>query len=173
MIWVNIACPLTKCPPCAMNMLFNWQVKDVCVVFEWWHIHTATDLLISCIAVFCIAAGYEYLRVKSKTFDEQWSQTEKKRVSEQRSLVGHGEEEIETNDTGFSRKELLIIRSSRQHEIIRSLIYATLVAISFWLMLVFMTYNGFLMIATVLGAGFGHLIFGHGKLRASRDIQCH
>lgn len=91
-------------------MLFNWQVKDVCVVFEWWHIHTATDLLISCIAVFCIAAGYEYLRVKSKTFHEQWSQTEKKRVSEQRSLVEHGEEEIETNDTGFSRKEILSIR---------------------------------------------------------------
>jgi copper transporter 1 len=47
------------------------------------------------------------------------------------------------------------------------------VAISFWLMLVFMTYNGYLMIATVLGAGFGHLVFGKGKLKASRDIQCH
>lgn len=53
------------------------------------------------------------------------------------------------------------------------MVYAILVAISFWLMLVFMTYNGYLMIATVLGAGFGHLVFGNGKLKASRDIQCH
>lgn len=55
----------------------------------------------------------------------------------------------------------------------RSTIYAILVAISFWLMLVFMTYNGFLMIAVVLGAGFGHFIFGRGKLAANRSIQCH
>lgn len=36
-----------------------------------------------------------------------------------------------------------------------------------------MTYNGYLMISTVFGAGFGHFIFGQGKLKASRDIQCH
>lgn len=51
--------------------------------------------------------------------------------------------------------------------------YAVLVAISFWLMLVFMTYNGYLMIATVLGAGFGHFIFGNGRLSAGKSIQCH
>ena len=51
-------------------MLFNWQVKDVCVVFEWWHIHTATGLFISCLIIFGIAAGYEYLRAKSNAFDQ-------------------------------------------------------------------------------------------------------
>lgn len=51
--------------------------------------------------------------------------------------------------------------------------YAILVAISFWLMLVFMTYNGYLMIATVLGAGFGHFIFSQGRLTANKAIQCH
>lgn len=40
-------------------------------------------------------------------------------------------------------------------------------------MLVFMTYNGYLMIATITGAGLGHFVFGHGRLKASRDIQCH
>lgn len=64
-------------------------------------------------------------------------------------------------------------RGSSKQEALRSFIYATLVAISFWLMLVFMTYNGYLMIATITGAGFGHFVFGQGKLKASRDIQCH
>lgn len=40
-------------------------------------------------------------------------------------------------------------------------------------MLVFMTYNGYLMIATVLGAGFGHFIFGNGRLTGDKSIQCH
>lgn len=91
-------------------MLFNWQVKDVCVVFEWWHIHTAIDLLLSCTAVFCIAAGYEYLRVWSSSLDDQWVQAEKKKSTEQRSLVGHAEEEFDTNDSNFSRKNITTTR---------------------------------------------------------------
>lgn len=66
-----------------------------------------------------------------------------------------------------------IIRLSNKKELIRSSIYAFLVGLSFWLMLVFMTYNGYLMIATVLGAGFGHFIFGNGRLLADKSIQCH
>lgn len=86
-------------------MLFNWQIKDVCVVFEWWHINTAIDLLISCVVVFCIAAGYEFLRVWSSSFDDRWSQAGKKKLSDQRSLVG-GQEELETTDgSSFLRKE--------------------------------------------------------------------
>ncbi|KAG2236607.1 hypothetical protein INT48_000161 [Thamnidium elegans] len=151
---------------CAMNMLFNWQIKDTCIVFEWWHIYTATDLLLSCIIVFAITAGYEYLRVLSNSLDDQWSQADKKKLSDQI----HGEES-ETTDS-FLRKDTMRRWSSKQ-EAIRSLVYAALVGISFWLMLVFMTYNGYLMISIVLGAGFGHFIFGQGKLKASRDIQCH
>ncbi|KAI9483524.1 MAG: Ctr copper transporter family-domain-containing protein [Benjaminiella poitrasii] len=166
---------------CSMNMLFNWQIKDVCIVFEWWHIHNELDLFISCMIIFVIAAGYEYLRVWSASLDEQWAQADKKKLTDQRSplVERHNEEDYETVNPGtidtnyFSRKGLFVVRRSISHRIVKSIIYATLVAISFWLMLVFMTYNGFLMIATVLGAGCGHLIFGHGKLKASRDIQCH
>lgn len=64
-------------------------------------------------------------------------------------------------------------RLSKKRELVRSSMYAVLVAISFWLMLVFMTYNGYLMIATVLGAGFGHFIFGNGRLSGGKSIQCH
>jgi copper transporter 1 len=98
-------------------MLFNWQVKDVCIVFEWWHIHTPVELLISCIAVFCIAAGYEYLRVWSSSLDDQWSQAEKKKlIDHQRNLVGHGEEDYETTTvttdptSSFLRKDMKIVK---------------------------------------------------------------
>jgi copper transporter 1 len=99
-------------------MLFNWQVKDVCVVFEWWHIHTAIELLVSCIAIFCIAAGYEYLRVWSSSLDDQWSQAEKKKLFDhQRNLVGQAEEDYETtgtnttaDSTSFLRKDMKIVR---------------------------------------------------------------
>ncbi|GAN01002.1 copper transporter [Mucor ambiguus] len=166
---------------CSMNMLFNWQINDVCVVFESWHIHNAVEMLISCIVVFCIAAGYEYLRVWSLSLQDQWSQGDKKKLSDQQTLVGgHAEDGYESanaittaDSASFLRKDMTLVRRSSKHHVLRSMVYAVLVAISFWLMLVFMTYNGYLMIATVLGAGFGHLVFGNGKLKASRDIQCH
>lgn len=67
---------------------------------------------------------------------------------------------------------LLHRRISQQQKATRSIIYAVLVGISFWLMLVFMTYNGFLMISVVIGAGLGHYAFG-GSLPTDRGIQCH
>lgn len=101
-------------------MLFNWQINDVCVVFESWHIHNAVEMLISCIVVFCIAAGYEYLRVWSNSLQDQWSQADKKKLSDQQTLVGgHGEGEYETvntittttaDSTSFLRKDMILVR---------------------------------------------------------------
>lgn len=64
-------------------MLFNWQVQDVCVVFEWWHIRSAAGLAVSCLVVFAIAAGYEFLRAESAALDQKLQDaTEKKRADD-------------------------------------------------------------------------------------------
>jgi copper transporter 1 len=81
-------------------MLFNWQIQDVCVVFESWHIHNQVDMLISCLVVFCIAAGYEYVRVWSSSLDDKWAQFDKK---------DHGDEEPAA-DTSFLRKDMKLVR---------------------------------------------------------------
>lgn len=72
----------------------------------------------------------------------------------------------------FANNGIFISNMSQQQRVTRSVFYAILVAISFWLMLVFMTYNGFLMLSVVIGAGIGHYAFG-GNLSSDRGIQCH
>ncbi|OAD72230.1 hypothetical protein PHYBLDRAFT_182011 [Phycomyces blakesleeanus NRRL 1555(-)] len=164
---------METCPEC---MLFNWQVENVCVVFRSWHTSTPLGLFGSCLIIFAIAAGYEYLRSWSSTLDQQWADAEWKKQAGGRMEVGHHESDLESSESevplrvGGIRES---VRLSKRQEIIRSSVYATLVAISFWLMLVFMTYNGYLMISVVLGAGVGHYVFGRGHLSASRSIQCH
>ncbi|KAI9027621.1 Ctr copper transporter [Phycomyces nitens] len=148
-------------------MLFNWQIENVCVVFRSWHISTSWGLFGSCLVIFAIAAGYEYLRAWSTTLDQQWADAEWKKQADGRVDVGHHESDLESSEADIP------LRVGGRQEIIRSSVYALLVAISFWLMLVFMTYNGYLMIAVVLGAGVGHYVFGKGYLSASRSIQCH
>ncbi|CAO3703221.1 unnamed protein product [Rhizopus stolonifer] len=147
---------------CKMNMLFNWQIENTCVVFRWWHISGPLSLVFSCLAIFFIAAFYEWVRAYSSTLDTKW----------------HAPELFERNNSSEEQENVVYAyqqysRLSGQKELIRSSIYAVLVGISFWLMLVFMTYNGYLMIATVLGAGFGHFFFGNGKLTINKSIQCH
>jgi len=44
--------------------------------------------------------------------------------------------------------------------VIRALLYGASVCLSFFLMLVFMTYNAYLVFSVVLGAAIGHYIFG-------------
>ncbi|KAI8975555.1 Ctr copper transporter family-domain-containing protein [Mycotypha africana] len=163
-------------PQCSMNMLFNWQVEDTCVVFRWWHISGPWTMFWSCLIIFLIGAAYEWMRAYSVSLDNKWKE-EAAYLAQKNCCQNNGEEDDEVT-AGREQRSLVHAyeehkRLSNKKEIIRSTIYASLVGVSFWLMLVFMTYNGYLMLATVLGAGFGHFVFGNGKLSASRSIQCH
>ncbi|PHZ11131.1 Ctr copper transporter [Rhizopus microsporus ATCC 52813] len=156
-------------PTCKMNMLFNWQVEDTCVVFQWWHISGPWSLLTSCIAVFIIAAFYEWIRAYAAALESNWQQSA---LFQRNGNSQSNEEEQEQENVVYAYQQYTRLLSNKR-ELARSAIYAILVGISFWLMLVFMTYNGYLMIATVLGAGFGHYFFGNGKLGVNKSIQCH
>ncbi|CAM0135268.1 copper transpport protein [Umbelopsis sp. WA50703] len=155
---------------CKMNMLFNWDVENVCIVFEWWRIETPFGLLLSSFVIAGIAAGYEFLRASSRAYDNQIIAADKKKDTSRRMDLEDEQRENESLlSNTFVRQNT---NMSQQQRVTRSVFYAILVAISFWLMLVFMTYNGFLMLSVVIGAGVGHYAFG-GNLSSDRGIQCH
>lgn len=61
---------------------------------------------------------------------------------------------------------------TRQIRVRRSLWYALQVAVSIFLMLVYMTYNGFIITSVILGAAVGH--FHWGQERGSQTFAlCH
>jgi copper transporter 1 len=75
-------------------MLFNWQVKDTCIVFRWWHISGPIDFFFSCLAIFLIAASYEWIRAYSNNLEAKWQQelvaseeVQQEEVEEQRVIV--------------------------------------------------------------------------------------
>lgn len=57
-------------------MLFNWQVQDTCIVFRWWHISGAWSMTVSCIIIFLIAAGFEYIRAYITMTERRWKEAE-------------------------------------------------------------------------------------------------
>ncbi|CAI6095710.1 hypothetical protein V2G26_014429 [Clonostachys chloroleuca] len=133
---------------CNMNMLFTWDTTNLCIVFRQWHVRSTASLIFSLLAVVLIGIGYEAIRAFSRRYELATS----KRVE---SLPRQSQGQL----------------SQRTH-VIKGALYALQNFYAFMLMLLFMTYNGWVMIAVTLGAFFGYLIFGKSS-SATKENACH
>jgi len=181
--------PMTETPikRCAMNMLWNTQIEDTCIVFRSWHISTTTGFVLSCLAIVFLGIFYEWLREAQKNLD--------RRIAAQLSAQGKGKARVSVSLTGDVDGEeeglLTGLRGVKgangttippAARVSRALLYGATVFLSFFLMLVFMTYNAYLIAATVVGAAIGHYIFSPtmdveavlaGGIAGGKGMACH
>lgn len=128
---------------CKMNMLFTWEWENTCVVYKWWHVKTFQGFVGTLVAIAALSLLYEFSRAWVNTW----------RIKN-------------TPPVGSAPSSL-----SRAYKVKLSVFYAFQVGFSFMLMLVFMTYNGWYMLAVVAGAGIGHYLWGSET--ESRSMSCH
>ncbi|QRW21273.1 copper transport protein CTR2 [Rhizoctonia solani] len=120
--------------PSVMNMLWNTQIIDTCIVFkthfvQWNILHLVCgDCSSGC------GGKTSAIRAESPAEDEP------------------------LNPRVF--KQPMVATLSPGARISRAALYGAQVFLSFFLMLVFMTYNAYLILAVVLGAAIGHYVFG-------------
>lgn len=130
---------------CSMNMSFTWDFNNLCIVFPWWHIKQVSGLIISCLAIIMICIGYEYYKQKTKKWETLQSRIR-----------------VDDDNSGSA--------TSNNLRIIKSINYGILVGYSYLIMLLFMTFNGFIMLSVVIGAGLGNYLYG-GEIRDT--MACH
>ncbi|CAF1056114.1 unnamed protein product [Rotaria magnacalcarata] len=121
-----------------MAMTFHGGYNEQ-ILFDQWHTTTVGAFTASWFAVFFFAVLYEALKtfrdsLSKRDFCQACSQTE-------------------------NRQQTLARLLSFSHAI-QTLLHIVQMAFSYLLMLVAMTYNTYLLIAIVLGAGLGHFLFG-------------
>ncbi|KAG5920873.1 hypothetical protein E4U53_003860 [Claviceps sorghi] len=133
---------------CSMSMLFTWDTKNLCIVFRQWHVRSTPGLLASLLAVVVLAMGYEALRALSRRYEHAVN----RRIS---ALPRQSQED-----------------ARRQGHVVKAVFYGLQNFYAFMLMLIFMTYNGWVMIAVSLGAFLGYLFFGHCT-SSTKDNACH
>ncbi|RDA90133.1 hypothetical protein CP533_0753 [Ophiocordyceps camponoti-saundersi (nom. inval.)] len=133
---------------CSMNMLFTWDTTNLCIVFRQWHIRSTASLIFSLLAVVLLAMLYEALRALSRRFE----------AGQERRIAAMPRQNH--------------YQASQRAQVIKSLFYALQNFYAFMLMLIFMTYNGWVMIAVSLGAFFGYFLFGQAT-SATKDNACH
>ncbi|KIY66749.1 Ctr copper transporter, partial [Cylindrobasidium torrendii FP15055 ss-10] len=152
-------------PMCSMNMLWNTQVVDTCIVFSSWHIHSSTQFALSFIIIVLMGVAYEYIRHIQRRYDAHIVAT----AATSRVSRSPSRESLLDNPTVNG------IPVPQYHRAVRALLYGSAVFVSFFLMLVFMTYNAYLIVAVVIGAAIGYYLFNPELILAASDkgMACH
>jgi len=156
-------------PKCSMNMLWNTDIIDTCIVFRSWHINSQTTFLFSCLVIVLLGIFYEYLRGFQKKFDYHIAMTlaakGQGRPTPGRDSSGRSTPEGQNEERSLLGGRRILTSSltgtpvSARVRAIRATLYGLTIFLSFFLMLVFMTYNAYLITSVVLGAALGHYIF--------------
>jgi copper transporter 1 len=82
-----------------------------------------------------------------------------------------GEDDEDTEESSLLLPGTTRRRGRRGH-LGKALLYGAQVFYSFFIMLLFMTYNGWVMIAVAVGAVLGYLLWG-GEASAAKSVACH
>ncbi|KAK9451734.1 Ctr copper transporter family-domain-containing protein [Limtongia smithiae] len=133
---------------CKMNMLFTFDSTDLCIVFPWWHIRTGLGFAISLMTVVGLSMLYEYIRFIASVYEK---------------LPG----------PVLARTDSMRSPSRGRLAVIKAAFYALQVFYSFFIMLIFMTYNGWIMLAVVLGAFAGRLVWSSHAQSSQKGMFCH
>jgi copper transporter 1 len=159
-----------------MHMLWNTQIIDTCVVFPAWHIRSNTGFVLSFVAIAGLSVLFEYLRLFQRDVDARIKErvNKGKRASSPvvsgRSTPERGEDVALLN----GRKARLAGAAIPVHfRALRAGLYGASVLLSCFLMLVFMTYNAYLIFAVVAGAAIGHYLFSGFVEPDSKGMACH
>ncbi|KKF95077.1 Copper transport protein CTR2 [Ceratocystis platani] len=140
--------PGDNMPMCSMNMLFTWDTNNLCIVFRQWRITSSLSLAISLLTIVAIAAGYEAFRSALRGYEAAVA----KRIE---TAPRQTQEQV----------------TKRAH-LIKAVMYGVQSFYAFMLMLVFMTYNGWVMLAVSVGAFVGYLMFAENAPLANEGV-CH
>ncbi|PHH62906.1 hypothetical protein CDD82_1952 [Ophiocordyceps australis] len=148
---------------CSMNMLFTWDTTNLCIVFRQWHIGSPASLVASLVAVVLLAMGYEAMRSVSRQYEAAMN----RRLATLPSYASVTESARFVKWPGQSQGP-----ASQRAHLVKASLYGLQNFYAFMLMLVFMTYNGWVMLSVSLGALLGYLVFGQ-DVSSTKENACH
>ncbi|TLD29351.1 hypothetical protein PspLS_03770 [Pyricularia sp. CBS 133598] len=170
---------------CSMNMLFTWSTKNLCIVFEQWHIRSTAGLIFSLLAVVAIGAGYEALRESIRRYEYHLNKKNEAvpqksgvmnfytMLSRTPAKIRRAEADDNVNEnTPFVTPGQSRAKVTREAHFVKAVLYGIQNFYAFMIMLIFMTYNGWVMLAVSFGAFVGYLMFG-GSTPATKETACH
>ncbi|KAI9828722.1 MAG: hypothetical protein M1832_001827 [Thelocarpon impressellum] len=150
---MNVGAPFLSFPDNPLNpsrgqMLFTWDTRNLCIIFRQWHVRGIPSLILSLLAIVALTAGYELVRDVSRRYEARCAE-----------------------DVGSLPRRGVRGGIPEKGKLGRAALYAVQVFYSFFIMLLFMTYNGWVMLSVAVGAFVGYLVFGSSS--STKSVACH
>ena len=147
-------------------MLWNWYTIDACFLSSSWHITSRGMFAGSCIGVILLVLALEFLRRSGKEYDRYLLRQYKQRAVSRGSSEGSpGSTDTPSQPNGLksglpatagARCER--VRPSILQQAIRALLHMLQFAVAYFIMLLAMYYNGYIIICIFIGAFTGFFI---------------
>ncbi|THX39622.1 Ctr-domain-containing protein [Aureobasidium pullulans] len=166
---------------CKISMMWNWNTIDACFISESWHITSNGMFAGSCIGVILLVMVLELLRRLAKEHDRVI-------LAHHRRLVASTTNENPANEcacpttvstskaastatasalaTGIKTRAF---KPTLPQQMVRALLHCLQFAVAYFIMLLAMYYNGYLIICIFIGAYLGFFVFGWEKLGGDTD----
>lgn len=150
---------------CAMNMFLNTDTTNLCILVKQWRVTGPWSLGQALVVIVLFAMSFEAIRELTRRYEHN-SRT---------GIIALGGSSRPDSPSPLANTATTTgRREARKRQLIKSLLYALQVGISFLLMLVFMTYNVYVMAAVVVGSGIGYYLFNSDPNGVSgKGMACH
>ncbi|KAL8956903.1 MAG: hypothetical protein Q9193_005694, partial [Seirophora villosa] len=168
---------------CKISMLWNWYTVDSCFISSTWRITSTGKFAGSCIGVICLVIVLECLRRLQREYDAYLVKQYRKRNAQTHQPIRQSSSEsprhpdIEANSGSKNDGNAIFISSASDtsdnqvpfkpqrlvptvfQQAIRALIHMLQFAVAYFIMLLAMYYNGYIIISIIIGAFLGAFIF--------------
>ncbi|KAI0839332.1 Ctr-domain-containing protein [Hypoxylon sp. FL0890] len=149
---------------CRISMLWNWETIDACFLSESWHIKSNGGFAGLCIGVVLLVLLLELLRRVAQVYDQHLIYQYRKTKNSLAATAVNSSSD--TANGALIAKEstpaLLSATSFRPNvwqQAIRALLHTLHFAVAYWIMLLAMYYNGYIIICIIIGAFIGFFTF--------------
>ncbi|KAL4979672.1 Ctr copper transporter [Aspergillus desertorum] len=166
---------------CVISMLWNWNTIDACFLARSWHIRSRGMFAGSCIGVICLVVILELLRRIAREYDAFIIHRAQMRAqylapptqtksgasftspaSESDSAIGSNNGigvQKTTANTETAPAAPFRVRPSLMEQVVRALLHMLQFAVAYFVMLLAMYFNGYIIICIFIGAFLGSFIF--------------
>ncbi|KAI0975266.1 Ctr copper transporter [Xylaria arbuscula] len=155
--------------PCKISMLWNWDTVDTCFLSKEWHVHSHGAFAGLCIGVILIVILLEFFRHLSRQYDAYIMA----QAQEEVALVAQGASPSDASGSLNGKEQqvtqaaavpVVSLRPSLVQQLTRALLHTLQFATAYWVMLLAMYYNGYIIICILIGAFIGSFIFQWERL---------
>ncbi|KAI2625675.1 Ctr-domain-containing protein [Hypoxylon sp. NC1633] len=157
---------------CKISMLWNWYTVDSCFIASSWHNTSSGMFAGSCIGVILLTMSLELLRRTVKEYDQYLIRKHASTIVPAPTLASRDGGDKEVAATPAPERQGVAqsggVRPSVWEQAIRALLHMAQFAVAYFIMLLAMYFNGYIIISIFIGAYIGAFAFHWEQLDGGR-----